>query len=469
MRSRTSLRFVAALIIGDILAILGAYSIAYIIRMKVITDPVQVFVSARAFFGSLLFLLPFNLIIFRLIGMYRQQYNVLSMIGRVFIGACLAMLFMVAVDYFQINPIFPAKKIPVYGFLLSIFLLSITRGTLYGIRYIYHKTSSTLPKVLVIGDNNIAHAIVRDIQLNGSGYDLFGVIGDRRLKWTTAKTFAEATLDSQPDIIIQVATARNPQINREYLNYAQEHYIDYKFVPSDISELTENFHFGLFLNDIPIMSVCPTRLVGWRLFCKRVFDVWASACGLIVLWPLFIAIYIAEKLSDPKGSAIFSQIRLTRGNQEFKLYKFRTQYSKYDGTTPEQAFTIMHRPDLIKPYRANGDYLEDDPRVTKIGKILRKLSLDELPQLYNVLRGDISLVGPRALIPQELNSYSNKHTILNVKSGITGLAQISGRRDLPWEQRRKLDVYYVQHWSYAMDLHILWQTFWQVLSRRGAK
>ena len=125
----------------------------------------------------------------------------------------------------------------------------------------------------------------------------------------------------------------------------------------------------------------------------------------------------------------------------------------------------MGKPELIKHYRTNGDFLEHDPRVTKIGHFLRKYSLDELPQLFNVLRGDISLVGPRALIPEELNSYSNKHTILNVKSGITGLAQISGRRDLPWEQRRKLDVYYVQHWTYLMDLRILFQ----VLTGRGAK
>ena len=100
--------------------------------------------------------------------------------------------------------------------------------------------------------------------------------------------------------------------------------------------------------------------------------------------------------------------------------------------------------------------------------MLRRLSLDELPQLYNVLRGDISLVGPRALIPEELNRYEKKHLILNVKSGITGLAQISGRRDLPWEQRRQLDVYYVQHWSFGLDIQILFKTVGQVFTSKGA-
>ena len=128
----------------------------------------------------------------------------------------------------------------------------------------------------------------------------------------------------------------------------------------------------------------------------------------------------------------------------------------------------MGKPELIEKYRANGDFLDDDPRVTPIGRYLRRFSLDELPQLFNVLKGDISLVGPRALIPQELNRYEQKHKILNVKSGITGLAQISGRRDLPWEQRRKLDIYYVQNWSFGLDIQILFKTVRQVFTSRGA-
>ena len=128
----------------------------------------------------------------------------------------------------------------------------------------------------------------------------------------------------------------------------------------------------------------------------------------------------------------------------------------------------MGKPELIDKYRANGDFLDDDPRVTPIGRYLRRFSLDELPQLFNVLKGDISLVGPRALIPQELNRYEQKHKILNVKSGITGLAQISGRRDLPWEQRRKLDIYYVQNWSFGLDIQILFKTVRQVFTSRGA-
>ena len=142
---------------------------------------------------------------------------------------------------------------------------------------------------------------------------------------------------------------------------------------------------------------------------------------------------------------------------------------KYNGLSPEEAFTKLGQPELITKYRENGDFLINDPRITKIGRILRSTSLDELPQLINVLKGDISLVGPRALVPQELKDYEFKSLILSVKSGLTGLAQISGRRDISFEERRKLDMYYVQNWSIWLDLRIIIQTIYMVLAGKGAK
>jgi lipopolysaccharide/colanic/teichoic acid biosynthesis glycosyltransferase len=151
------------------------------------------------------------------------------------------------------------------------------------------------------------------------------------------------------------------------------------------------------------------------------------------------------------------------------LYKFRTMKQKYSGMTPEDAFAAMGKPELIKKYRDNGDFLTDDPRVSRIGRFLRRTSLDELPQLINVVKGDTSLVGPRSLVPQELSEYERRHTILSVKSGLTGLAQVSGRRDISFDERRKLDMYYVQNWSFWMDLGILLKTLRVVITGSGAK
>lgn len=129
----------------------------------------------------------------------------------------------------------------------------------------------------------------------------------------------------------------------------------------------------------------------------------------------------------------------------------------------------MGKPELIEKYRKNGDYLPDDPRITKIGKFIRKTSLDELPQLINVIKGDISLVGPRALVPGELRDYGDRSLLLSVKSGLTGLAQVSGRRSISFDERRALDLYYVQNWSLWLDISILFRTIGAVFSQKGAK
>ena len=129
----------------------------------------------------------------------------------------------------------------------------------------------------------------------------------------------------------------------------------------------------------------------------------------------------------------------------------------------------MGKPELSEKYRKGGDFIKNDPRYTKIGNFLRKTSLDELPQLFNILKGDISLIGPRALQPLELKTYGDRSLILSVKSGLTGLAQVSGRRDISFNERRALDVYYVQNWSLALDLSIFFRTILAVLKHDGAK
>ena len=142
---------------------------------------------------------------------------------------------------------------------------------------------------------------------------------------------------------------------------------------------------------------------------------------------------------------------------------------EYSGMSPEEAFAKMGKPQLIEKYRKNGDSLPNDPRITHIGALLRATSLDELPQLFNVVKGDISLVGPRALVPGELRDYGDRSLLLSVKSGLTGLAQVSGRRDISFEERRALDLYYIQNWSLWMDISILFKTIGAVFTRKGAK
>ncbi|MDR0955763.1 MAG: sugar transferase, partial [Candidatus Nomurabacteria bacterium] len=366
----------------------------------------------------------------------------------------------------QNRPIFPAKLVPFYGLIFSVILLSLERGILYFLRYLHRRKNIGTPSVVVVGDNDSAADLAKRLGEKSSGYRLQAVVGDRRKTFTTHKTFASAVKNFRPDIIVQISTAASPLIDDGILDFARKNFVDFKFVPGAASgdgQLISELFAG-----VPALDVRATALTGWSRVIKRTLDIFISGLGLILLSWLFLIIFVLEKIGG-HGSAIFRQVRLTRGDHKFQLYKFRSQLSEFDGTTPEEAFRRLGRPQLIRQYRAGGDQLDDDPRVTRLGKFLRRTSLDELPQLWNVLKGDLSLVGPRALVPEELKDYAGRHTILNVKSGITGLAQISGRRDLPWQQRRRLDIYYVQNWRFSLDIQIIFKTIWQILSGRGAK
>ena len=189
---------------------------------------------------------------------------------------------------------------------------------------------------------------------------------------------------------------------------------------------------------------------------------------IFALIPMFL-VWLVVKLSDFRHPAIYSEERLSQYNRKFKIYKFRSMKPEFSGLSPEEAFKKMCHPELIKKYRKNGDYLPNDPRITRIGHFMRKTSLDDLPQLWNVIRGDISLVGPRALVPGELKTYGDRSLLLTVKSGLTGLAQVSGRRDISFEERRSLDIYYVKNWSLGLDFQILLRTVKAVFKHEGAK
>ena len=468
-KSRDFLVFGLALIIGDIIAILGAYSLAYILRVRLSDAPVVDFIPAWPYFFSLLALIPLIVLLFSLLGTYTTNGRVNKSVHltRILIGALGAMLLLITVDYFSLEPIFPAKLVPLYGFIFSVGLILTIRGSLYLARRAWWQRDHRRKSVVIVGDSSVAQGITASVARKHSGYRVLAVVGDGRLRHTTHSTFAEAVKSKSPDVIIQVATSTNPTVNAELLQYALEHYVDFKFVPSDVNDFPDRVELELFMGDVPVLNIQQTKLIGWGRLAKRLFDLLVSTLALVVLSPLLLLIALLNRLI--LGKALFHQTRLTRGNQQFQLYKFQTVRNDLNGLSPEEAFEKIGRPELIKKYRNNGDYLADDPRYGAWARFLRKTSLDELPQLWNVVKGDISIVGPRALIPAELETFTDKHLILNVRSGITGLAQISGRRDLPWEQRRKLDIYYVQNWSFSLDIQILLSTVWQVLTGRGAQ
>ncbi|WPB53596.1 sugar transferase [Lactiplantibacillus plantarum] len=202
------------------------------------------------------------------------------------------------------------------------------------------------------------------------------------------------------------------------------------------------------------------RRYGYR-FIKRVFDFVASLLGLIILSPLFLLIAIAIKVEDPKGAVFYSQTRLGRGEVPFKMYKFRSMVSNAD--------ELLEK--LLKDNEIDGAMfkMQDDPRVTKIGRFIRKYSIDELPQLLNVLQGSMSLVGPRPPLPREVEEYSDyDKQRLAVKPGCTGLWQATVRNSVGFDEMVKLDLTYISKRGVAFDVYILFKTVVIMFKPNGA-
>ncbi len=481
MKSNASLIYSFILVVGDFLALVAAFIFAYIIRGDLSSVPVAHPIPALTYAGVFLSLLPFWILIFALLGLYNssiyeKRFNEL---GRLLIGSFIGLLFVISYGYAVNRQIFPARLVPVYGFTLAFIFLVGFRNLARQIRSYLFKYDIGITNILIVGDSKISQELVEELaDSRVSGYRIVGVVGrkhhtiDRYLDIPVFETFTEAIVKIKADdihSIVQTELYAGSDKNNEVLEFAQTNHIAYRFIPGNSELFVGNIAVELFRSQVPVIAVHQTALIGWGRIVKRVTDIIFGTIAFIIALPFMAAIAVLVKIFDPKGPIFYRDPRLTRFGNLVKVYKFRTIKQAYSGLSAEEAFKKMDRPGLAKHYRENGDWLNDDPRVTPIGHFLRRTSLDELPQFFNVVKGDISFVGPRALPKFELEQYGKKDLILAVKSGLTGLAQISGRRDINFDERRKLDLYYVQNWSLWMDLVILIKTARVVLRRIGAR
>lgn len=479
MKNNASLIYNVCLIIGDALAIAVAFSIAYILRVSLNHQPLSAAVQAHAYLLILVSLLPFWILIFGLLGLYnlRIYEKRFAELGRLLVGSFIGILFVISYGYMTNTAIFPARLVTVYGFGLAFFFVLLFRTVARGIRRELFGYGLGINNVLLVGDTKTTHRLI-DALLDTpvTGYKVLGVVGGVKhpLKQDTPfgqyASFSEAVAHlkrRQLHTIIQTELYASIGKNDEILTYAQENHAAYRFVPGNSELFVGKIEVDLF-HAVPIIAVHQTALIGWGRVVKRLSDVFLGSLFIVLTSPVMLLSALAIKLTDG-GPIFFRQERLSRFNTPVRIFKFRSHRPGYSGLSPEEAFRKMDRLDLLKEYRETGDSLARDPRVSVIGHFIRQSSIDELPQLFNVVRGDISLVGPRAILASEMEKYDQKNLILSVKSGLTGLAQISGVRDLSFAERRKLDLYYVQNWSFGSDLVIIAKTFWVVLFQKGTR
>ncbi len=483
MRKRSELVFSLILVPLDFLALLSAFVAAFIIRVRFEMRPVAHPTPGHEFLQVLLVVLPVWILIFALTGLYSQTSlrGRLQEAGKVFVAVSGGVMFTILLDFFQPVTIFPSRAIPIIAYGLGLVFVLLGRTVVRAIQRWLFNYGVGVHQALLVGSGEVAQRIAHDLSNVRSGYRLLGTIdtaqgASKRLRGVTVYNSLNKALSRvgarQIDEIIQADSALSQEAVLELVNYATNHHITYRFVPNQFGLYATNSEVSS-LAGVPMIEIKLTPLDGWGRIAKRVFDVIGATFGLVILSPVFALVALALRLTDP-GPVFYRHRRLSRTSHELRVVKFRTMIWRYcDGPdrpykNASQTLKAMGREDLIPEFEEH-QKLEDDPRVSRLGRWLRRTSIDELPQLLNVLKGDMSLVGPRPIVPHELERYGEQSaSFLALKPGMTGLWQISGRSDISYDERVKLDIYYIENWSLLLDVKILLKTAVALLFRQGA-
>lgn len=478
MPTRNTKFYSLILILGDFFVLLSAFTAAYIMRVQLDDRPLVAPVYAIDYLWTALTILPFWILIFAVIGLYQANVYNRRLVewSRIAIGCFIGVLFIIGWEYVSEEHLFPARLVVVYVLAGSFLLVLVEREIIRAFRDLMYRFGRGVSRVLVIGNSEATRDIAQSIaNTRRTGYQVVAVAGPKRLvpvesgakHFSSVDTALTCIDDLRITTIIQTDLYDSESRNQRILAAAQSRHIQYNFIPGEPEFYTGKNTVDVFMG-YPLITVHQTPLVGWGEIVKRIFDTVVSFILIIVLSPLLLLLYILQKIFNP-GPAFYISKRLSRFSDPIDLIKFRSMSAKYGKKDAADEFRDMGREDLAVEYEKNRK-VENDPRITRFGKFLRDTSLDELPQLLNVLRGDLSLVGPRPILPQEVKFGKSRAALLHsVRSGVTGLWQVSGRSSLSFDERIELELYYAQNWSFWLDIKILFKTLGVVIRKTGAK
>jgi exopolysaccharide biosynthesis polyprenyl glycosylphosphotransferase len=379
--------------------------------------------------------------------------------------ACTAGLALLAIIIFFKRNLFDSRFIVLAGFILAILFISVAHIFVRWLQKKLYRYGIGLGKLVVVGSGKTADNFIAEFSGNKKfGWEVVKRIRD--FSFDTAKEMEDYLEDNQVDEIIQCDPNLSKVEMLRLFDFANDHHIAFKYV-ADLLEVKVLRSVASEILGVPVVEVKRTTLEGWGRVMKRIMDIVISSLLIIFLSPVLLAVTIMIKL-DSKGPVFFSEkddgaplYRVGEGGKLFKYFKFRSMVPNSDG--------MRYRELADKNLRGDGPLvkIKNDPRVTRVGKLIRRWSLDELPEIFLVFIGRMSLVGPRPHLPEEVAKYENhQRKTLTVKPGITGLAQVSGRSDLMFEEEVKLDVYYLENWSILLDFSILLKTPLAVLKHR---
>lgn len=452
------------------LAGLGAYSLRF---SKDIADirPVLFDLPIEKYMALLAAAAIFFVVVFAFLGLYdfKSKRKLREDFSRVVIGVSAGIMAVVFFSFLAREPV-SSRFIILTIWALAIAFVMGGRLVLEIIRrWLVGKYGYGAHKVLIVGDNHASAVLKREFQKNPSlGYRVVPGRKDFSLDFLK-KTHKAADIDEV--IVSDLALPKDLLV--EILGYCRVNHIDFKFVPDLFQTKAINVNLEMIC-DFSLIEIKRTPLEGWGKVAKRAFDVIGSVFGIIVFSPIMALAAILIK-SESDGPVLYRNERVGIGGN-FDVLKFRSMKAEYCtgrqfGDQDQRALEFEKKLIKEKNTRSGKIYkIKDDPRVTKVGRFIRRTSIDELPQLFNVLTGQMSLVGPRPHQPREVLGGGDSYKgILQVKPGITGLAQVSGRSDLTTDEELALDAFYAENWSLLLDIQILFRTISAVIGGRKAE
>jgi exopolysaccharide biosynthesis polyprenyl glycosylphosphotransferase len=461
----------AALILGDLIATNLAFFVAYGLRYvyEIGGDvPGESYVEYAAYLPVQILFVAFCLAGYQMRGTYRMSRassptaEAMSIVGSTMSTAFLVIAVATLVHYPALS-----RLTVIYACLFTVIFTIASRATLRSVRARLYQVGVGAQRAIVVGNNRLARMVMQMLaQEHHLGFQVVGFV-DNSVRTNFGRFRALGPIEQLPNLVDELVATRVvvalPAAQHADAIWVLEHCrrdgLSVSMVP-DLFDVQLS-HVRLdSLGGIPLFGVKESSIAGWNLFVKRLIDISVSMTALLLLAPLFAIVALAIKLDSP-GPVFFRQCRLGKGSVPFACYKFRSMYQDAEAQLEK----------LRELNEADGPIfkMRDDPRLTRIGRLLRRTSIDELPQLWNVLINDMSLVGPRPPLPVEVEQYEDWHRRrLEVVPGLTGLWQVSGRSSLSFEEMVMLDIYYIENWSLGLDLQIMLRTVPAVIATAGA-
>lgn len=436
----------------DLAMVLVSFFLAYKIRTYFEFIPVVYVEPLPGYLRFVFLTLPIWFVVFVFNGLYsiKDRYGRFVEFGKIIVAVSAAVAVVLAWIFLSKTTFF-SRLIIIYVWFMAIVLVTAARFLMHFLQRFLYRFGIGVHRVIILGGNTSSKKLIEEIEKNHSlGYKLLKVIDEQGVEKLT-KIFSRSAAD---EIIIANTHLPSNKIS-EILEFCRARQIGFKMTPDLF--LVRSSHVSVeTLANVPIMDFKRSPLDGWGRIIKRIVDLFGSIVLIILTSPLMLITALLVKLTS-RGPVLFRQERVGF-EHNFAFYKFRTMRL---GAEKEHQKYIKKYGNMFK--------LEKDPRLTPVGKFLRRTSLDELPQFFNCLFGEMSLIGPRPPMPEEVEKYTNwQRRRLGVKPGITGLWQVSGRSDVSFDEWVRLDAYYIENWSLWLDFQIFLKTIWVVIKGMGA-